>query len=161
MSRPSVFTDPVSRAALGRQLLSFLVVGGAGFVVDLGVFNALRTTVLDPRLVHDGPLIAKALSTSLAIVVNWLGNRFWTFRSQRRTDVVREGVEFAVVSIAGALIALCCLWVSHYLLGLTSLLDDNVASNVVGLALGTAFRFVLYRWWVYSGRRSVRETAAA
>ncbi len=36
-------------------------------------------------------------------------------------------------------IALLCLWVSHYLLGFTSALADNIATNVVGLALGTAF----------------------
>jgi putative flippase GtrA len=57
------------------------------------------------------------------------------------------------VSLAGAGIALGCLWVSHYALGLTSVLDDNIATNVVGLALGTGFRFALYRWWVYSARR--------
>ncbi|HAM25496.1 MAG TPA: GtrA family protein [Microbacteriaceae bacterium] len=148
-----------SRAALGRQLLSFVLVGGIGLVVDIVVFNALRTTVLEPSAVHGGPVIAKAISTSLAIIVNWIGNRFWTFRSQRRTDVVREGIEFAVVSAAGMAIALGCLWVSHYLLGYTSIIADNIASNVVGLALGTAFRFALYRWWVFSSRR--RRVGAA
>jgi putative flippase GtrA len=149
-----------SRAALGRQLLSFILVGGVGLVVDIAVFNALRTTVLEPSLVHGGPVIAKAISTSLAILVNWIGNRLWTFRSQRRTDVVREGIEFAVVSAAGMVIALGCLWVSHYLLGYTSIIADNIATNVVGLALGTAFRFALYRWWVYSAGRG-RPVAAA
>lgn len=142
-----------ARTALLRQLLSFGLVGGVGFVVDIVVFNALRTTVLEPHLVHGGPIIAKVISTAIAIVVNWIGNRYWTFRTERRTDVVREGIEFAVVSVAGAGIALGCLWVSHYVLGLTSILDDNIATNVIGLALGTAFRFALYRLWVYSGRR--------
>jgi putative flippase GtrA len=154
-----------SRAALGRQLLSFLLVGGVGLVVDVVVFNALRTTVLEPSYVHGGPVIAKVISTSLAIVVNWVGNRLWTFRSQRRvgrrTDVVREGIEFAVVSVAGALIALGCLWVSHYVLGYTSVIADNLATNVVGLALGTAFRFALYRWWVFSVRRKPMDAAAS
>ena len=148
-----------SRAALGRQLLSFGLVGGVGLVVDIVVFNALRTTVLDPHLVHSGPVIAKVISTSLAIVVNWIGNRLWTFRSQRRTDVVREGIEFGVVSAAGMLIALGCLWISHYLLGYTSIIADNLATNVVGLALGTAFRFALYRWWVFSARRGPMDAA--
>ena len=142
-----------SRAALGRQLLSFALVGGIGFVVDVVIFNTLRTTVLDPRLVHSGPIVAKVISTSVAIGVNWIGNRLWTFRAERRPDVVREGIEFAGVSVVGAGIALACLWISHYLLGFTSVLDDNIATNVIGLGLGTAFRFALYRWWVYSARR--------
>ena len=153
-----------SRIALLRQLLSFGLVGGVGLVVDVAVFNALRTTVFEPQLVHGGPIIAKVISTSIAIVVNWIGNRYWTFRTERRSEtrsaVVREGIEFAVVSLIGAGIALGCLWVSHYGLGFTSVLDDNLATNVVGLALGTAFRFTLYRFWVFSGRRRTADVAA-
>ena len=137
--------------ALLRQLVSFGLVGGVGLVVDIAVFNALRTTVFEQ--LHGGPIFAKIISTALAILVNWIGNRWWTFRTERRTDVVREGIEFAAVSIVGAGIAVACLWISHYLLGFTTVLDDNIATNVVGLALGTAFRFALYRWWVYSARR--------
>ncbi|QNE46785.1 GtrA family protein [Glaciihabitans sp. INWT7] len=154
-----------SRRALVRQLLSFGLVGGVGLVVDIVVFNALRTTVFEPHLVHGGPIIAKVISTSIAIVVNWIGNRYWTFRTERRTTsraaVLREGVEFAVVSLIGAAIALGCLWISHYALGFTSVLDDNLATNVVGLALGTAFRFALYRFWVFSGRRRGASVAVA
>ena len=153
-----------SRIALLRQLLSFGLVGGVGLVVDVAVFNALRTTVFEPQLVHGGPIIAKVISTSIAIVVNWIGNRYWTFRIERRTEtrsaVVREGIEFAVVSLIGAGIALGCLWVSHYGLGFTSVLDDNLATNVVGLALGTAFRFTLYRLWVFSGQRRTAAVPA-
>jgi putative flippase GtrA len=142
------------RTTLWRQLVSFLLVGGVGLVIDIVVFNTLRTTVLSPASVAAGPVIAKTISTSLAIVANWVGNRFWTFKATRRGNVVREGVEFAVVSIAGSLIALGCLGISHYLLGLTTVLDDNIATNVIGLALGTVFRFALYRWWVFGDSRS-------
>jgi putative flippase GtrA len=145
-----------SRSAFVRELLSFGLVGGIGLVVDIVVFNALRTTVFSPESVHSGPLLAKVVSTTLAIGCNWLGNRFWTYRDRRRSDVVREGIEFAVVSGAGMLVALGCLWISHYLLGYTSLLADNIATNVVGLALGAAFRFALYRWWVFGPSRKNR-----
>jgi putative flippase GtrA len=146
-------------------VLSFGLVGSVGLVVDVVVFNALRTTLFEPHLVHGGPIIAKVISTSIAIVVNWIGNRYWTFRTERRaqsrTAVVREGIEFAVVSLIGVGIALGCLWISHYRLGFTSVLDDNLATNVVGLTLGTAFRFTLYRFWVFSGdRRGTVDVAA-
>ena len=49
----------------------------------------------------------------------------------------------------GLLIALTCLAVSHYLLDFTSRLSDNIAANVVGLVLGTTFRFWSYRRWVF------------
>jgi putative flippase GtrA len=136
-----------------RQLASFGVVGLGGLVVDVGVFNLLRLTVLAPEALHEGPFIAKVISTSLAIVVNWLGNRYWTFRHHRRAQLVREGFEFVLVSLGGMLIALACLWVSHYLLGYTSAVADNISTNVVGLALGTAFRFTFYRLWVFNPDR--------
>lgn len=135
---------------LVSQFARFGAVGVAGLVVDVAVFNLLRATVLSPDEIASGPFIAKVVSTALAIAVNWMGNRYWTFRAERRAPLVGEGVRFVVVSIAGMLIALACLGVSHYLLGFRSALADNVSSNVVGLALGAAFRFWLYRAWVFA-----------
>lgn len=137
------------------QLGRFGAVGLIGLVIDVGVFNLLRATVLSPDVLHEGPVLAKVISTSLAIVANWVGNRYWTFGATRRAQVVREGIEFVLVSIGGMLITLACLWVSHYLLGFTSVLADNIAGNVVGLALGTAFRFAFYRSWVFHPSRSM------
>ena len=141
------------------QFTRFGLVGGVGLVVDFGVFNLLRATIFDPDRIHEGPVFAKIISTVLAIIVNWIGNRFWTFREHRGRQLVREGVEFGIVSVGGLLIGLACLFVSHYLLGFTSLLADNISSNVVGLALGTAFRFSLYRLWVFSPRRGEPKPA--
>jgi len=136
------------------QLTRFGLVGLVGLVVDVGIFNLLRLTVLSPDVLHEGPVIAKIISTSVAILANWLGNRHWTFRRERRSSWLREGAEFALVSVGGLAIAVGCLWVSHYLLGFTSVLADNIATNGVGLVLGTAFRFSLYRTWVFRGHRS-------
>ncbi|MEO6942975.1 MAG: GtrA family protein [Terrimesophilobacter sp.] len=143
------------------QLLRFAAVGGVGLVVDVGIFNLLRVTVLSPEHLHEGPVLAKVISTSIAIAVNWLGNRYWTFGPHRRPRAFREGIEFGLVSIGGMLIGLACLWVSHYVLGYTSLLADNVSSNVIGLALGTAFRFWLYRTWVFRPLASVAPTQSS
>jgi len=139
--------------ALARQFMRFGIVGLGGLVVDVVVFNILRITVLSPENLVEGPLIAKVISTSLAIVVNWIGNRFWTFSRARGRRVIREGIEFAIVSLGGMAIAVLCLWVSHYVLGFTSLLADNIASNVIGLGLGALFRFTLYRAWVFNPSR--------
>jgi putative flippase GtrA len=139
---------------LVAQLVRFGLVGAVGFVIDVGVFNLLRTTLLSPDTVPHGPILAKVISTVLAIIANWIGNRFWTFRDRRRPHIVREGFEFALVSGGGLLIGVACLWVSHYLLGFTSLLADNISTNVIGLVLGTAFRFWLYRIWVFSDERT-------
>jgi putative flippase GtrA len=145
--------------ALISQFARFGVVGAVGLVVDIGIFNLLRATILAPELVHEGPLLAKLASTAVAIGCNWIGNRYWTFRQHRGRQLVREGIEFALVSVGGLLIGLLCLWVSRYVLGFDSLLADNIAGNVVGLALGTLFRFTLYRLWVFAPHRGDRAPA--
>lgn len=141
------------------QLARFGTVGLIGLVVDVALFNALRLTVLAPEAIAEGPVIAKVISTSVAIAVNWLGSRYWTFRLERRRPAAREAVEFAIVSIGGMLIAVGCLVISHYVLGFTSVLADNIATNLVGLALGSIFRFSLYRWWVFHPARAPRADA--
>jgi len=146
---------------LVTQLTRFGLVGLVGLGIDLLVFNALRLTVFDTATVEHGAFYAKIVSTSLAIIANWLGNRYWTFRHARRPHWVREGIEFAAVSVGGLIISLACLWVSHYLLGFTSILADNIATNFVGLGLGTIFRFTFYRLWVFRGEIEEEEADAA
>jgi putative flippase GtrA len=152
-ARPEAPSEGRTRA-LFRQMLAFALVGGVGFVLDLAVFNALRLTILAPEAHHEGPILAKVISTAVAIAANWVGNRYWTFGPHRRDDSAAEAVEFLVVSLLGMGVGLGCLWVSHYALGFTSLLADNISSNVVGLLLGSVVRFALYRHWVYHPVRS-------
>jgi putative flippase GtrA len=127
---------------LVRELMKFGVVGGVAFVVDVGLFNLLLHAT-------DKPLTSKTISTVVATTVAYVGNRHWTFRRRSRSGVRREYTLFFLLNGVGLLIALACLAISHYLLDFTGRLADNIAANVVGLALGTAFRFWSYRRWVF------------
>jgi len=127
---------------LVRELMKFGVVGGVAFVVDVGLFNLLLHAT-------DKPLTSKTISTVVATTVAYLGNRHWTFRRRSRSGVRREYTLFFLLNGVGLLISLACLAISHYLLDFTGRLADNIAANVVGLALGTAFRFWSYRRWVF------------
>jgi putative flippase GtrA len=149
----TVKTSPSSRLPLLTQLVKFGAVGGVGFFVNLVVFNLLLATVFHPASLHYGPLYATVAATLVAIVVNWLGNRYWAFAAGRQSNTAREGAEFFAVSLIGMGIPLLCVWVSHYMMHFTSPLADNIANNVVGLGLGMLFRFALYRWWVFAPRR--------
>ncbi|WP_253258856.1 GtrA family protein [Subtercola boreus] len=137
-----------------RYALKFGVVGGIGFVVDFAIFNWLRVGGLGEAHFLSGPIGAKVAAVAVATIVTWFGNRYWTFREHRRKNYVRELFEFAVVAVSGLLINLLCLWVSHYVLGFTSLLADNISGNFIGTALATLFRFMLYRYWVFGHHRS-------
>ncbi|QAY63410.1 GtrA family protein [Xylanimonas allomyrinae] len=129
------------------ELIRFGSVGAVAYVVDLGIFNLIRGS----EMLGHKPITAKVVSVAVATLVAWLGNRYWTF-SDRRTDThARELLGFVVVNVGGMLVAVACLAVSHYVLGFRSQLADNISANVVGLVLGTAFRYLAYRRWVFTG----------
>jgi putative flippase GtrA len=139
---------------LVHELGKFGIVGGITYVVDTSILAGLRTAGVDP-------LIAKTVSTVVAATLAFLGNRFWTWRDRERTGLHREYALYFLFNAVGLAIGLGCLGISHYWLGrfwpvLTSELADVVSANVVGMALGTVFRFWAYRRFVFPPR-SVTE----
>jgi putative flippase GtrA len=136
------------RHSRARELLAFAVVGGVGYLVDVAVFNLLRYAG-EPGVLEHKPLTAKAISVAMATIVTYVGNRHWTWRHRAWSSTHREFAIFVLLNAVGMAIALACLAGSHYVLGLTSPVADNVSANGVGLALGTAFRFWAYRRWVF------------
>lgn len=126
----------------------FLTVGGFAYLIDTGLFNFLRYAGPDP-LLADKPLTAKIVSASIATLFAYFGNKQWTYASRTGRKVSQEIFLFFVLNGVAMAIAVLCLFVSHYVLQFTSPLADNIAANVVGVGLGTLFRFVTYRNWVF------------
>ncbi len=131
---------------LSRQVLVFLAVGGAGYVVDVGAFNVLLSI---PPLDHWDPSVARILAVAVAMIVTYLGNATLTWRGQSTQSVHREVSLFVLFNLIGLGISVVTLVISHDLLGLTSRLADNMSANVVGLILGTAFRYWSYQKFVF------------
>ncbi len=128
--------------------MKFGLVGAIAYVIDVTTFNVLRFHGTE-GILYDKPLTAKAISTALATTWAYFGNRHWTFRHRQRTSFRREYLLFFLLNGVGMVIALSCLGISHYALDLTSALADNISANVIGLVLGTIFRFWSYRKWVF------------
>ncbi len=148
---------------LYREVMKFLAVGGVGYVVDVSLFNLLRYGGGDGQgLLYDAPLTAKILSGAAATIVTYAGNRLWTFRHRARSGVAREYALFFLLNAIGVGIAAATLGFSHYVLGLQSPLADNISANIVGVALGSGFRFWSYRKWVFREiRHDLDETVAS
>jgi putative flippase GtrA len=128
------------------EVLTFLAVGGAGYVTDVVAFNWLRDHA--PVGGHD-PVIAKAAAVAVAMVVTYLGNRLLTWRDVTSDNRRREVALFVVFNLLGLMISVVLLAVSHDVMGLTSRLADNLVGNVLGVGLGTAFRYWAYRRFVF------------
>lgn len=125
------------------EVMNFLVVGGIGYAVDVAAFNLMLRGGM-------GSMLAKTLAVAVATVVTYLGNRTLTWSGDGRRQRRREVFLFALFNVIGLGFSIVCLYVSHHLMGLTSPLADNISANVIGLALGTAFRFWTYRTVVFA-----------
>jgi len=131
-----------------RELGKFGVIGLIAYVIDLTVFNLLRFAGGEGPL-FEKPLTAKVISVLVATTFAYFGNRNWTFKDRTRSSFRREYALFFVFNAVGMIISLSCLWISHYVLGFDSALADNISANVIGLVLGTVFRFWGYHNWVF------------
>jgi putative flippase GtrA len=126
-----------------RQLVhegaKFLVIGAIGAIVTFGVANALHPI---------GKYKAITVATILAMVITYVGNRYWTFRHRQGKGTTRDSVMFFVLNGVGLLIYYGCIGLID-LAGLgRSVAWYNVAL-VVGTGLGTLFRFWSYRRWIW------------
>ncbi|WP_062524715.1 GtrA family protein [Demequina rhizosphaerae] len=134
------------------ELARFGLVGVAGIVVNLGVFNLLRLGPLGPDAEFAGDddrvVTAKVIATLVSILFAWVAHREWTYRGRRRHRPARELVLFGLVNAAALAVEAATLFVSHHWWGFTSLLADNVAS-LVGIGLGTITRYIGYALFVF------------
>jgi putative flippase GtrA len=142
----SATLDRLLRRLMTPEVLTFLAVGGVGYVVDVLAFNYLRTL---PPLAAMDPSIAKALAVAAAMVVTYVGNQTFTWRGEAGPGRRRQVALFVLFNVIGLGFSIVTLMISHDLLGLTSRLADNISANVIGLALGTAFRYLTYKRYVF------------
>ena len=127
-----------------REMLKFGAVGAVAFVIDVGLFNLLVTTVLDHK-----PITSKAISTVVAATSSYFMNRHWTWKDRARTGLAREYAMFIVLSAVGLAITLGCLAFGEYVLNQHSLLARNFWGNIVGVAFGMVWRFWSFKRWVF------------
>lgn len=144
------FIRPV--AERHHELIKFGIVGATTFIIDSGIFYALKLTILEPK-----PLTAKIISGIIAVIASYILNREWSFRDRGGRERHHEALLFFAVSGMGVLIAMIPLFVSSYIFELrvpnVSLTVENIAdfisAYIVGNLLQMAFRFWAFRRWVF------------
>ncbi|MFB7088623.1 GtrA family protein [Streptomyces sp. NPDC056296] len=127
---------------LAREVVKFGAVGGAGVLVNLLVFNLVRH-VTDLAVVR-----ASIIATVVAIVFNYLGFRYFTYRDRDKGRRTREMSLFLLFSAVGLVIENGVLYTATYGFGWDSPLQSNIF-KFLGIGIGTLFRFWSYRTWVF------------
>jgi putative flippase GtrA len=129
-------------ALLIHEAAKFGVIGALAFVVTWGGTNLLHFGF------GMGPLTSNALATVVAATFAFAGNKFWTFRHRRDSGLGREYFLFFVLNGVGLLIQLLCIGFTHYTLHMQGRVPYN-AALIVGIVLGTLFRYWSYKKWVF------------
>jgi putative flippase GtrA len=138
---------------LVREIAKFGAVGGAGVLVNLLVFNFVR---------HVTDLLVRAsiVATIVAIVFNYLGFRYFTYRDRDKSHRTREMTLFLVFSAIGLVIENGVLYTATYGFGWDSPLQSNIF-KFLGIGIGTLFRFWSYRSWVFRALPARRPVTRA
>jgi putative flippase GtrA len=135
-----------------RQFAKFLAVGGTTWVIDTGLFFLLKHTVLPGKV-----MTAKVIAILVAMIVNYVLNREWSFSNRGGRERHHEAALFFLLNGIGIVVNLFPLWVSHYILGLNASnvsafsesLADFISGSIIGTAIAMVFRYWAYRRWVF------------
>ncbi|MEU7056968.1 GtrA family protein [Streptomyces sp. NPDC046197] len=137
---------------LWREIAKFGAVGGAGLLVNLLVFNLVRH-VTGLQVVR-----ASVIATVVAIIFNYIGFRYFTYRDREKSGRTKELTLFLLFSVVGLVIENGVLYLATYGFGWDSPLQSNIF-KFLGIAVATLFRFWSYRTWVFQALPA-RETVA-
>jgi putative flippase GtrA len=125
-----------------REIAKFGAVGLAGVVVNVLAFNVIR------RGWGLQTVRASVIATLVAIVCNYIGFRYFTYRDRGVGSHGRELTLFVLFSLVGLAIENSVLYTATYGFGWDSQLQGNFF-KFVGIGVATLFRFWSYRTWVF------------
>jgi putative flippase GtrA len=117
------------------EIVRFLVVGGAAYLVYVSVFTMLRFM---------GDAAALTLAYSVSLVVHYGLNSSWTFRVRQFANLrVNSAPRYVVVCIATYLISTAAaLSLLHF--------DANpTIALAIGILVSTPVSFMASRYWVF------------
>ncbi len=140
----------------GRRLLSevmrFLAVGGAATLVAFLLFNFLAhgLFVIDDPWLEDRPTLSYILANTVGMWISYNGTKTWAFKHRESAHPDGGVTMYVLINVITMTLPLACLWISRHVLGLSDPLSDNIAANVIGLNMGTAARFYLFRRLVFA-----------
>ncbi|MFF1375692.1 GtrA family protein [Streptomyces sp. NPDC058308] len=126
---------------LALEVVKFGVVGGSGVAVNLVVFNLLLHGL------SSGPMTATVLASCVAMGTNYLGFRFFAYRD-RASRTKRQIALFFAFSGIGVAMESVLFYAAYQGADMSGPLGSNIA-KALSIVLASAFRFLVYRTWVF------------
>jgi len=91
-------TDFITDSHERTRFLKFAVVGSIGALVDFAVFNILT------RFLLVSPVLASVISFTVAVLNNFIWNRYWTYPDSRSKPLSNQLTSFGIINLIGVAI---------------------------------------------------------
>jgi len=141
---PAAVPVLVRTRRIALEVVKFAVVGGSGVAVNFLVFNVLLHGM------RAGAMTATVAASCVAMGTNYLGFRYFAYRD-RASRTRQQIVLFFVFSSIGVTMESALFYVGYHGLAMNGPLGSNLA-KAVSIVLASAFRFLVYRTWVFDAR---------
>jgi putative flippase GtrA len=134
----------MSRILQSEKALTFIkfgTVGASGVLVNNGILLLLVTLGLSD-------IAASIIATECAIISNFLGNMFWTWRDHGRDDWQRKFAKFQLISIFTGALTVALFWAFKNLLGMPLLFANTLAifvTFIINFTLNRKFTWKVER----------------
>ena len=136
------------------RFVKFAIVGLTGTAVDFGLMNLFRLVFLMPLV------WAQAISFILAVINNFLWNRYWTYPESRTKGASKQLIQFILINVIGISIRTPLVpWADRIILnmlnnsGVGLPLENFIVSQNLALAVSTSiiliWNFFANRYWTY------------
>ena len=147
-----------------ERFIKFFVVGMIGLTIDLTMTNLMLQFVFKPQPNNELPAqIANGIGFTLAVISNFILNRFWTYPDSRSRSIVLQLGQFFIVNILGLLIREVIVTVLHgpvtntvkSVLGtvMAASLQERIGYNLAlmtAIAIVMLWNFFVNRYWTYN-----------
>jgi putative flippase GtrA len=145
-----------------KRFLKFAFVGLTGTIVDFGLMNLLRLTA------GLSLIWAQGISFTIAVINNFLWNRFWTYPESRNKGATWQLIQFFLINIIGIAIRTPLIsWLDKHILNflnqtqISLSIDNYVISQNLALAVSISiimlWIYFANRYWTYSNIPSGEE----
>jgi putative flippase GtrA len=139
-----------------ERFLRFAIVGSIGAVIDIAIFNIMSSILKIPAIT------SQAFSFSVAVISNFLWNRYWTYPDSRHKAVIGQMVQFIFVSLIGLAVRTLIfdqlekslIWTASQILPANFFLTPVIVGHNISLGIVIViimfWNFFINRFWTYN-----------
>ena len=135
------------RLRQSEKLIKVMIVGGVGTLVQLIIFNVLRSNLAIQ--------VAQNIGIEAAIISNFIINNVWTFKKEKiklgePKKLITKFIEFNVFSLGSIIIQNITLNAGVFFLGRSFIIENALV--VLGILLGLIWNYTVYTRLIWKSK---------